>query len=242
MKKIWALPAILFVGILAACNGNTGDSDALTTLDVDFQLPESADVNETVELKAIVTYGDEKVTDGEVEFEYWEKNDEDNSTRVEGVNNGDGTYTAEVSFDHDGIFELYAHTDAKDLHTMPLESITIGEGGEYDEEDDDTDSAEHTEGFSMDFTEPEYVAAGEQSLLSVKLQMDGAPFEGASVRYEIWQGDSDDHDWVDAEEINEGEYTGTYMFDEPGTYTVHIHAEDDDGLHEHEQYDIEVSE
>src|SRR5699024_12180219 len=90
---------------ISACSGNNDapdDSDELASLDVDFQLPESADLEETVELKAIVTYGDEKVTDAEVEFEYWEKGDEENSTRIEAENNEDGTYTEDVSFDRDG--------------------------------------------------------------------------------------------------------------------------------------------
>src|SRR5699024_7280758 len=132
MKRFFLLIAVLALGMLAACNGSNDDdmfdeSGEPKELKVQFDLPEAADVGETVDLKATVTYGEDLVTDGEVEFEYWEKNDEDNSSRIEGENNDDGTYTAEVSFDHDGIFELYAHTDAKDLHTMPLESITIGE-------------------------------------------------------------------------------------------------------------------
>src|SRR5699024_7510220 len=97
MKKIRMMLVVLLLGILSACSGNNDapdDSDELASLDVDFQLPESADLEETVELKAIVTYGDEKVTDAEVEFEYWEKGDEENSTRIEAENNEDGTYTA----------------------------------------------------------------------------------------------------------------------------------------------------
>ncbi|HLR08916.1 MAG TPA: FixH family protein [Bacillota bacterium] len=245
MKKIRMMLVVLLLGILSACSGNNDapdDSDELASLDVDFQLPESADLEETVELKAIVTYGDEKVTDAEVEFEYWEKGDEENSTRIEAENNEDGTYTADVSFDRDGVFDIYAHTDAKGLHTMPLKSIMIGEGGDYDEEDAKTDSQEQTEGLSIDFTEPRQITAGEEALLTVQLQMDSEPYEGASVRYEIWQDESDDHEWVDAEEIDEGEYTGTHAFAEAGTYTVQIHVEDDGGLHEHEMHDIKVSE
>src|SRR5699024_12438747 len=95
--------------------------------------------NETEELKAIRTNGDKKVTEAEVEYEYWEKGDEENSTRIEAENNEDGTYTADESFDRDGVFDIYAHTDAKGLHTMPLKPIMIGEGGDYDEEDAKTD-------------------------------------------------------------------------------------------------------
>ena len=125
---------MLTIGILAACgNGAENESDQeteeLAMLEVEFQLPEKADVDEIVELEAIVTHGDEKVEDAdEVEFEYWAEGNEDDTTMVESINNGDGTYTAEVSFESDGIYEIYAHTTARDLHTMPKKSITVGEG------------------------------------------------------------------------------------------------------------------
>lgn len=117
--------------ILTACNESTDTDDAsdeLQELKVDFEVPESVDVDETVEMKAIVTYGDEKVKDAdEVEFEFWEQGNKDDSTTIESKNNEDGTYTAEISFDHDGTFEVYAHTTARDLHTMPKETITVGD-------------------------------------------------------------------------------------------------------------------
>ncbi len=145
---------------LAACSGQDGEesdsentddatgSDELTALEVDFVVPEQVDVGETVELKAVVTYGDEDVTDAEeMNFEYWEKNDEDNSVTVESTNNEDGTYTAEVTFEKDGIFEMFAHTTARDQHTMPLESIIVGDGAdmEYEESDDESESDESEE-------------------------------------------------------------------------------------------------
>lgn len=125
---------VLLIAIVAACSSeteheDTHDTDELIALEVDFQVPEQADVGETVELKAIVTYGDEKVTDAdEVEFEYWQTGNEEESIRVPSTNNGDGSYTAEVTFDTEGTYEMYAHTTAKDMHTMPKKSITVGKG------------------------------------------------------------------------------------------------------------------
>ncbi|MCG1010933.1 FixH family protein [Salinicoccus sp. ID82-1] len=132
--KVYTSMLILMMGILAACgngteNGNKEETDELATLEVEFQLPEKAEADEIVELKAIVTYGDEKVKDAdEVQFEYWVKGNEDDTEMVESTNNGDGTYTAEVFFESDGVYEIYAHTTARNLHTMPKKSITVGEG------------------------------------------------------------------------------------------------------------------
>src|SRR5690625_6516137 len=108
-RNIWMLLLGSILITLTACgNDDTTDSDApaeeeLHELIVDFDVPETADVDETIELKATVTYGDEDVTDAEVVFEYWEQGNEEDSTNVDAVNNEDGTYTAEVSFDDDEI-------------------------------------------------------------------------------------------------------------------------------------------
>ncbi|WP_339226504.1 FixH family protein [Oceanobacillus sp. FSL K6-2867] len=135
MKKIFGFVSILIcIFALAACGSNNNQAegevdseDELLSLDVDFELPEQADVGETVELKATVTYGDEMVTDAdEVVFEHWLTGNEDNSTMVESTNHEDGTYTAKVTFEEGGVYEIYAHTTARDLHTMPKKSITIG--------------------------------------------------------------------------------------------------------------------
>ncbi|MGY0694869.1 FixH family protein [Virgibacillus sp. FSP13] len=127
-KIVWAFIVVLLVTTLAACGEDEKESQDMEpkALHVEFPVPETTTVGESVELKAIVTYGDEKVKDAdEVKFEYWEKGNEDNSTMIEANNNDDGTYTAEVTFDHEGVFEMYAHTTARDLHTMPKKSITV---------------------------------------------------------------------------------------------------------------------
>ncbi|HLR03022.1 MAG TPA: FixH family protein [Virgibacillus sp.] len=146
INKRWMIGLISVLALLSACGDDedANQSEELKMLDVDFELPEEADVDETVELKATVTYGDEKVDDAdEMEFEYWMENDQDNSTFIDGENNGDGTYTAEVTFDEDGVYELYAHTTARTLHTMPKKSITVGDGSDGDEEanNDDNDKS-----------------------------------------------------------------------------------------------------
>src|SRR5690606_27709232 len=100
------------------------DDHDVAGLDVDFPLPEQASVGETVELKAIVTSNGEPIEDAdEVDFEYWHTDDEENSTHILGEHTENGEYIAEVTFTEPGIYEIYAHTTAIGLHTMPKESI-----------------------------------------------------------------------------------------------------------------------
>ncbi|MGM8366052.1 FixH family protein [Virgibacillus sp. W0181] len=154
-KKFWSIGIILVIALLAACGDNSTNKseeneEELAALEVDFELPETADSNETVELKATVTYGEEFVEDAkEVNFEYWLGDDEDNSTTVESTNNGDGTYTAEVTFEEDGVYSIYAHTTARDLHTMPKKKITVGTGKtseDNSEKDEEHEHGEHNHG------------------------------------------------------------------------------------------------
>ncbi len=135
---------------LAACNGNaetenngsTEDAEEeLAVLEVDLQVNDSIEAGETLDLLAEVTYGDEIVTDAdEVEYEIWEKGEKDDSYFLEADNHEDGTYTAETTFDKDGIYHVQVHVTARDMHTMPEQEVTVGEGGDYshvEEEDDD---------------------------------------------------------------------------------------------------------
>ena len=133
MKKRRFSLFFLFVTllVLSSCSNKPENEEVeafqeLTVLEVEFIVPEIAETSEIVTLEAMVTYGEEVVTDADkVIFEYWVEGNRDNSILIDAINNGDGTYSAEVMFDQDGIYEMYAHTTAKDMHTMPKKTITI---------------------------------------------------------------------------------------------------------------------
>lgn len=253
MKKIWVFIVVVILLFLTACGqGETKEKDATTSeekpkeLKVDFVVPESTEVGENVELKATVTYGEEKVADAdEVVFEVWEKGNKDDSTKLDATNHEDGTYTAKITFDKDGVYEMYAHTTARELHTMPKKSITVGSGDSGQTEDksenDEHADQEAAEGFDLHFMEPENVIAGEETELMVHLQMDGNPLEEASVRYEIGRKDAKEKEWVDAKEGKAGEYSGFHRFTDEGTYQVMIHVENDEDLHEQQEHEIAVT-
>lgn len=127
-KKLLIAIFIVIALILAACGGNETEegTDELKELKVDFEVPETVQVDETVELKATVTYGDEPVEDAdEVVFELWEQGNEEESIKIEGTHVENGMYTAETTFEKAGVYEMYAHTTARDLHTMPKKEVTV---------------------------------------------------------------------------------------------------------------------
>lgn len=242
-KKILLLIAVVFMTFLVACNDNAGDeTDELKALEVDFETPEKVEVDEVVELKATVTYGEDVVLDAdEVVFEYWLHGNEEDSVKVNANNNEDGTYTAEVSFDADGIYEIYAHTTARDLHTMPKNSIIVGDGENHEPDNGTEDEhSHHTEGFQLHFMEPEQIEVNAETEFTVHLMLAENPLEAARVRYEIKNDAQETQDWVETEEVAPGEYTSTYSFAEVGNYQIVIHVENDEGLHEHTEQEIEV--
>ncbi|MFD1851539.1 FixH family protein [Oceanobacillus bengalensis] len=253
-RKLWMVLIILGITVLAACGNeseNGEETEELTPLEVEFLVPEKVEVDENFELEAIVTYGDEDVTDAdEVTFEYWRQGNEDETTKIEATNNGDGTYTTDLSIATDGVYEIFAHTTAKGLHTMPKKSITIGEGTVLEQEDAEHVEGEHNHGahdhgateggFALHFVDPGAAKQGEEVNLTVHLQMDGEPLAQANVRYEVVNDSSDIHEWIETEELTAGEYDSTYVLEEAGIYNITIHVENDEGLHEHEEYTIEV--
>ncbi|MBO1913058.1 FixH family protein, partial [Microvirga sp. 3-52] len=131
---------IVVVGALAAC-GNGKEEEVPTEvkapemLEVELTVSETVDINETVEMKAYVTQGEEEIEDAdEVVFEVWEEGKKSDSEMIDSVNEKSGIYTAETSFEHEGLFHVQVHVTANGLHTMPLKEVVVGDGGNYDEQ------------------------------------------------------------------------------------------------------------
>ncbi|CAM3145227.1 FixH family protein [Filibacter tadaridae] len=245
MKKKLGILMVVFVLItLAACGKDEKRADSSKVpepLKVDLTVTEQVDVNGTVKMAALVTQGDEKVEDAdEVVYEIWEEGKKDESVKIESVNEKEGLYTANTVFDHDGLFHIQVHVSARDMHTMPMKEVTVGGGGHYDAVEKGEDHA-HSAGFSMHFTAPKTVKVDEEQELSVHIQMDTKPLEKLHVRYEIWnEANPEEREWLDAEEMNAGEYMAEHTFVEAGTYSVQIHVKDDQELHEHEVHTLIV--
>ena len=45
---------------------------------------------------------------------------------VDGQLTKDGIYTASYTFEHDGVYYMFAHTTARGMHTMPKQKMIVG--------------------------------------------------------------------------------------------------------------------
>lgn len=152
MKKVWlatAVAAMLMVG----CNGDedvqTDASDvSMHIVEVEILTPEQVNANEPVLLEAQVTQGGEFVNDADdVTFEVWESGLREQGKMLDGVLTEDGKYSVEHSFDHDGVYYVFAHTNARGLHIMPKQQITVGNPDLSKVlPDDSSNSMEHMDG------------------------------------------------------------------------------------------------
>lgn len=248
MKRIFTtFLFISLIAILAACGKDDaeplGEVEELHPIEVELTVTEAVKVGESVEMTTLVTQNGEEIADADkVVYEIWEEGKKEESEMLDAVNEKDGTYTGETSFDADGMYHIQVHVDARAQHSMPTKTVTVGDGGEYEEEtEEDGSHAHHTEGFSMHFVKPENVQAGEETEFVLQLELDDQALENARVRYEIWSGDNaDNKDWITAEESAPGEYTAVHNFPEAGLFQIVIHVQDDEELHEHEEHEIEV--
>lgn len=243
MRRIVLMITVIVLGVIAAACGNNEEETLkappeLHTLEVDLTVTNEVQVDEEVDMSTLVTYGDRKVADAdEVVYEVWEEGKKSESTMIDSKNAGDGVYTATTSFETDGLYHIQVHVTAEGQHSMPIEQVTVGEGGDYE---DVAEHDYHTEGFMMHFMKPTAIDPKESSSLMVHIDLKEEPLKNLQVRYEIAYENEEKHDWVDTKETADGEYVGDYTFEKPGIYTVTIHVEDDKELHEHEEHVIEV--
>lgn len=105
-------------------NANVND---VIEVKVDILTPEAVEAKEVVKLEVKLTQGDEIVNDADdVKFEVWESGMRDAGQMIDGEFVGDGIFSAETTFDHDGVYYMYAHTNARGMHIMPKQQITVG--------------------------------------------------------------------------------------------------------------------
>ncbi|TSI07021.1 FixH family protein [Lysinibacillus sp. BW-2-10] len=134
MRK-WLVSLAAVSALLVGCSSNETEVDtndepvdvAALEVVVDILTPEQVAVNESVELAAHVSQNGENVDDAEsVKFEVWESGLRDHAQMIDGKLDGDGVYKADITFDHDGVYYMFAHTTARGLHVMPKQQIIVG--------------------------------------------------------------------------------------------------------------------
>ena len=134
MKK-WLFSLVAVPVLLMGCQSNDKEVDTndepvdVEALEVKVHIltPEKVAVNKPVELAAHVTQNNENVDDAEsVKFEVWESGYRDEGQMIDGKLDGDGVYKADITFDHDGVYYMFAHTTARGLHVMPKQKLIVG--------------------------------------------------------------------------------------------------------------------
>ena len=132
MKKLLltlAATAVLAVGCGAEDNSvdTQGSGEIPVEVMVELLTPEKLNVGEATTLEVKVTQGGEVVNDADsVDFEVWESGLRDEGTMIDGEFTEDGVYTAEYTFNHDGVYYMYAHTTARGMHVMPKQQFIVG--------------------------------------------------------------------------------------------------------------------
>ena len=129
MKK-WLYSVVVVPFLLFGCGEEELQTDANTEapaiVEVVIQTEEQLTVGATT-LAARVTQNSEAVEDAdEVKFEVWESGMRDDGEMVHGTLTKDGVYTADYTFDHDGVYYMFAHTTARGMHVMPKQKLIVG--------------------------------------------------------------------------------------------------------------------
>ncbi|MBH9965636.1 MULTISPECIES: FixH family protein [Bacillaceae] len=135
MKKriIFLFSIMLSIGILEACGSDENQNDKKEgqvpqMLEVKVKTdPGELSAGKTNQVSAIVTQGEEKVSDAdEVLFEIWKEGvSEEDHIKKEAELKEDGIYAIDYTFDEKGKYFIIAHVTARDLHNMPKVEVNV---------------------------------------------------------------------------------------------------------------------
>lgn len=164
MKKLFltvAMAAVLAVGCGAEDDAvdTLGSGEVPVEVIVEVLTPEKLNAGEATTLEVKVTQGGEVVNDVDsVDFEVWESGLREEGTMIDGELTEDGVYAAEYTFDHDGVYYMYAHTTARGMHVMPKQQFIVGnpdmskvlEDNSSSSMEDDSESQENHDGEQSD--------------------------------------------------------------------------------------------
>lgn len=152
MKK-WLLTLLAIPVLLMGCGDEEQqlqDSGVPQMVDVKIITPTQLAVSEEIELAVHVSQGGKDIDDADsVKFEVWESGLRDAGELLDGEYDKDGVYKVNYTFDHAGIYYMFAHTTAHGLHVMPKIELTVGTPDKSkvlpDESSSDMDGMEDTD-------------------------------------------------------------------------------------------------
>ncbi|WP_141432526.1 FixH family protein [Bacillus sp. 03113] len=248
MKKI-VISILLSTFLLVACGQNeSGQGSSPKPIEVKLNVPKQAGVDQNITISAEITQDQKKVDDAkEVEFEIWKDGKKGDSLTLDANHKGKGIYQTETSLQEEGNYFVQVHVTARSMHAMPKTTIQIGqnvieehEHGESDEANHQGEEHHHHEDVAFEFHDLNHYHVNQELNLIVDLKKDGAPLTNAKVRYEILLNGDKTIKWVETNEENAGTYAGKYTFLDKGKYTIKIHVENDEGIHDHYPKEIIV--
>ena len=128
MKKILVALSLMTMTLVGCAEEETPKNQGtLEEVLVEIQTAEELPVGEAITLSAQLSLGDEMVNDADsVEFEVWESGLREEGTMLEGTLTKDGVYEASFTFDHDGVYYMFAHTNVRGIHYMPKQKLIVG--------------------------------------------------------------------------------------------------------------------
>ncbi|TDQ34618.1 FixH family protein [Aureibacillus halotolerans] len=124
--------------IITACQahdpgepGGQPNSEQLLTgfIEVELKIDQNVETEAAVNIQAIITE-EEKPVDtaqvGKVTFEFWKAGDRQQSWEEQGTLAEAGVYTADTSFNEEGVYYVQSHVTARGTHAMPKEQVIAG--------------------------------------------------------------------------------------------------------------------
>ncbi|WP_173917270.1 FixH family protein [Halobacillus sp. Marseille-Q1614] len=260
MRKLTLLMALIILSaILAACGSskeeekNTVAEEELFNPEVEVKFEEEPlPLSEDTAIQAVVTSNNTPVEDADyVEFEIWnDAKGQDSSETIETEHKGEGVYEAVYTFEEAGTYQVIAHTQARNIHTMPQVEVQAGEKSEASDTHDDSHSHdEETDGhhdhgggkYSVTLNSNEFTS-GKKSELLTHIEKQGENFEGAEVSFEISSEQLNKHEFIAAQEQENGEYSAQYKFPSAGEYLINVHyVKQDEDIHGHKEINVQVN-
>ncbi|MGE7604136.1 FixH family protein [Peribacillus sp. NPDC097675] len=237
MKKFY-LCAVLMLA-LAGCQENEKPEDE----EVSNIIPDTMEA--TIAVKGTLVSGKEVILEttvkegshlvnetDEVLFEV-RKSGQDKREMLETKNTGSGTYQVMHTFGKEGKYHVIAHVTAKGQHVMPEKEIVITDN-------ESEGAAVHPRADVLIEFHSNPVTAGNSSTFEAKVHKDGKPLTDADVHFEVWKDGSDESQFTNTKEGENGKYLNKVSFDETGTYKVQVHVEKEE-VHEHQLQTIQVN-
>lgn len=133
MMKKWVYSVVAVPFLLFGCGEEEqlqtdANTEAPAIVEVEIQTATQLNSNEPIQLAARITQNEEAVDDAdEVKFEVWESGMREQGEMLYGELTSDGVYAVGYTFDHDGVYYMFAHTTARGMHVMPKQELVVGD-------------------------------------------------------------------------------------------------------------------